>query len=115
MGTYNLPRNVKGEGRILFIFTRKSIMYTGAAALIGAIFYLILSFMGQKIAGFVVLGIFALIGFIIGTFKMPDLGALKVSRIVGGENLDDIIKRFIIFKKKHNKIYMYEEDETNDK
>lgn len=23
MGTYNLPRNVKGEGRILFVFTGK--------------------------------------------------------------------------------------------
>ena len=27
MGTYNLPRNVKGEGRILFVFTGKSFIY----------------------------------------------------------------------------------------
>ena len=25
MGTYNVPRNVKGEGRILFIFSTKSL------------------------------------------------------------------------------------------
>ena len=28
MGTYNVPRNVKGEGRILFIFTTKSLIYS---------------------------------------------------------------------------------------
>ena len=28
MGTYNLPRNVKGEGRILFIFSSKALIYT---------------------------------------------------------------------------------------
>lgn len=42
MGTYNVPRNVKGEGRILFIFSTKSIIYTAVAGAIGLIFYLIL-------------------------------------------------------------------------
>lgn len=28
MGTYYIPRNVKGEGRILFIFSGKSMIYT---------------------------------------------------------------------------------------
>ena len=31
MGTYYLPRNVKGENRILFIFTTKSLIWTVAA------------------------------------------------------------------------------------
>ena len=38
MGTYNLPRNVKGEGRILFIFTGKSFIYAIAGGGIGLIF-----------------------------------------------------------------------------
>ena len=42
MGTYNLPRNVKGEGRILFIFTGKSMIYTVVAGGIGLLFYFIL-------------------------------------------------------------------------
>ena len=37
MGTYNLPRNVKGENRILFIFSTKSLIYTVVAAGIGLI------------------------------------------------------------------------------
>ena len=41
MGTYNLPRNVKGEGRILFIFTTKSLIYSAVGVGVGLIFYLI--------------------------------------------------------------------------
>lgn len=41
MGTYNIPRNVKGEGRILFVFSGKSLIYTviGGAIRITTIFY----------------------------------------------------------------------------
>ena len=28
MGTYNLPRDVKGEGRILFVFSTKALIYS---------------------------------------------------------------------------------------
>ena len=28
MGTYYLPRNTKGEGRILYIFSTKALIYT---------------------------------------------------------------------------------------
>ena len=41
MGTYNVPRNVKGEGRILFIFTPKSLIYTVIGVAIGLLFYFI--------------------------------------------------------------------------
>ena len=41
MGTYNVPRNVKGEGRILFIFTTKSLIYSAVGVGVGLIFYLI--------------------------------------------------------------------------
>lgn len=41
MGTYNIPRNVKGEGRILFVFSGKSLIYTvvGGAIRFTTIFY----------------------------------------------------------------------------
>ena len=34
MGTYNIPRNVKGEGRILYIFSTKALMYTFFGAIL---------------------------------------------------------------------------------
>ena len=35
MGTYNLPRNVKGEGRILFVFSTKALIYSTIGAVAG--------------------------------------------------------------------------------
>lgn len=110
MGTYNLPRNVKGEGRILFIFTGKSMLYTVGAGVIGLVFYFIFSWMQMTFVGIVIMAFFALIGFIIGTFKMPDLAKFKFSQKTGGENLDDVIKRAIKFKSKGKKIYVYKEE-----
>ena len=39
MGTYMIPRNTKGEGRILFIFSTKALIYTVVGGLIGMPFY----------------------------------------------------------------------------
>ena len=41
--SYYVPSNkLKGENRILYIFTGKSLIYTFVGALIGIIFYLLL-------------------------------------------------------------------------
>ncbi len=45
---------------------------------------------------------------------MPDSGALKVTRLVGGENIDDVILRYIKFKQKKNKIYITKEEDIID-
>ena len=115
MGTYNLPRNVKGEGRILFIFTGKSMIYTVVGGGIGLFFYFILSLFGWNTAGLIVTLVFALIGFSIGTFKVPNLAKFEFTKKTGGENIDDIIKRAIKFKTKGKKIYIYREEEEDGK
>ena len=58
-----------------------------------------------KIIGIIILALFALAGFIIGTFKMPKMDSFKVTRKTGGENLDDVIKRAVLFKRKGNRIW----------
>ena len=93
MGTYNLPRNVKGEGRILFVFTGKSFIYAIVGGGIGLLFYWIFSLVGLNIVGISITVLLALVGFAIGTFKMPEISGVGFTKKVGGENLDDIIKR----------------------
>lgn len=117
MGTYNLPRNVKGEGRILFIFTTKSLIYSAIGAGVGLIFYLIFKIMKMGLVGVISVAFCALIGYGIGMLKVPNIGFLKATKVVAGENLDDVIKRAIKFKQKKNKIYIYDdkEERTNDK
>lgn len=107
MGTYNLPRNVKGEGRILFIFSTKALIYALAGIGIGLPFYFILNAFGLLIIGIIVLAFFGLIGFSIATFKVPNSNAFKITKEAGGENIDEVIKRYIKFKLAKNKVYMY--------
>lgn len=114
MGTYNIPRNVKGEGRILFVFSTKSLIYTTIAGVVGLPFYFLFSALKMTIIGIVVVALFALIGFLIGTFKFPELGAFKFTKTVGGENIDDIIKRAIKFRKNGKRIYLYTKEEEKN-
>ena len=107
MGPYNLPRNVKGEGRILFIFSTKALIYTTIGAGIGVLLNILFSIFGIGVVGVICIILFALIGFAIGTLKVPDTTAFEMTKKTGGENVDDVLKRLIKFKMKKNKIYTY--------
>ena len=81
--------------------------------LIGLIVYAVNIVQSPKIAK--ECGLYALIGFIIGTLKVPNIEKFEFSKKTGGENLDDVIKRAIKFKTKGKKIYIYKEEEKNAK
>ncbi len=106
MGTYDLPRNVKGEGKILFIFSKKAMVYTAIGAGIGLIFYLIFSLLEMDIVGIIIVAVLGLIGFIIGTFKIPRTNSFEFTKNTGGEDIDDVIRRAIKFKLKKKRIYV---------
>ena len=106
MGTYYIPRNYKGETRLLYIFSIKSLITTAIGAFIGLIFYFILSVVGLKTIGLIVLAIFAVIGYCVGALKIPTIVGLPVTKKIGGESISDIIIRYIKFKK-NRKIYTY--------
>ena len=62
------------------------------------------------IIAIITLIIYLLLGFSIGTFKIPDSSAFKFTQKTGGENIDDVIKRAIMFRiKNKNKVYIYKE------
>ena len=99
MGTYTIPRNLKGETRLLLIFSIKSLITTAIGAVIGALFYLIIAKgFGQNTAGLIILGIFGLIGFGVGTIKIPTISGLPITKKIGGESIDEIIIRLFKFR-----------------
>jgi hypothetical protein len=110
MGTYYIPRNYKGETRLLYIFSIKSLITTAIGAFIGFIFYLIFASVGLKIPGLIILALWALIGYAIGALKIPTIVGLPVTKKIGGESISDIIIRYIKFKK-NRKIYTYTKEE----
>ena len=111
MGTHMIPRNTKGEGRILFIFSTKALIYTVVGGAAGLPFFWICKLFKFKIInpGVFIIAVLAFLGFLIGTIKVPSTEKFKATRTVGGENLDDIIFRYIKFKRKKNKIYIAKE------
>lgn len=114
MQVHEIPRDYKGEGRLLYIFSMKGLMYTAIGAVPGIIINFILGLFGISTIGIIITVIFAVIGFVIGTCKMPDTRKFKITEKTGGENIDDVIKRLIKFKQKKNKIYVYQKEETKD-
>ncbi|MBR3254879.1 MAG: PrgI family protein [Clostridia bacterium] len=114
MQTYEIPRNYKGEGRILYIFSTKALIYTAIGVGIGLIFYFILNIIGLSILGIIISILFGVIGFSIATFKVPDSKKFKITEKTGGENIDTVILRYIKFKQKKNRIYVNIKEETKD-
>jgi hypothetical protein len=110
MGTYQIPRNYRGETRLLYIFTIKSLITTLVGAGIGAIFWLIFSIIGLAKVGLIILAIFALLGYVAGAFKIPTIVGLPVTKKIGGESIYEIVLRYIKFNK-NRKIYVNTKEE----
>ncbi len=84
MGTYYIPRNLRGETRIFYIFTVKSLITAVIGALIGVIFYFIIGIIiGEKTVGAIILGICAIIGWAIGALKIPTISGLPFTKNIG--------------------------------
>ncbi len=111
MGTYNLPRNVKGEGRILFIFSTKGLITTCIGGAIGLFFFMIFNMLKLRMVGIVITLICAAIGYAIGMLKVPNTNGMEITRKTGGENIDDVILRYIKFKSNKKKYYVYTKEE----
>ena len=107
-GSYYVPRSVKGESRLLNIFTIKSFAVTLAFGLVGVLIYFILkSFIDIGIVGaIIIIGIFAAIGYALASVTIPDVPIMGPLRKAGGENIGAMILRAISFKGKR-KIYIY--------
>ena len=83
-------------------------------AFVGFLINIPFSKLGFKMIGWIIIGIFALVGFAIGTFKVPRIESISFTRHTAGENIDDVIKRAILFKLKRNKIYVYAKEEKDN-
>ena len=116
MGMYEIPRNTKGEGRILYIFSTKALIYTVAGILIGFVFKWLLGLIGGAATsaagvlngiGIALIILFGLIGFILGTFKVPQIDKFEITKKAAGVNLDTVVKEYIRFNLKKDKYYTY--------
>ena len=110
MATYQIPRNYRGESRILYIFTVKSLITTAVGAMIGSLFFLLFKKFDMTLVGVGIMAFFALIGYIVGAVKIPTIVAFPITKRIGGEPVGEIILRYIKFKK-NRKMYTYTKEE----
>jgi len=110
MATYQIPRNYGGETRILYIFSIKSLITTAIGGSIGFCFYSVFKFMALEKVAIGFLAFFALVGFGIGALKIPTIPWIPVTKKIGGEDITEIIFRYIKFKRT-KKIYIYTKEE----
>jgi len=115
MSTYLIPRNTKGENRILMIFSTKALIYTAIGIGIGFFFYMIFNTIALGFIGIILMVLLALAGFIIGTLKIPRIEKFEFTKQTAGEKIDDIILRAFKFYKDKNRIYIYKGDSKNGK
>lgn len=113
MGTYLIPRNLKGEGRILF-FSYKALIYTLIGLVPGYLLFLVIKSI-DLVTAWIVMVTLAFIGFGIGTFTIPNTKSFEVTKKAGGEKIDEIIVRYIKFRMKKNRIYIYDKKEEENK
>ena len=116
MKLHEIPRDYKGEGRILYIFTTKSFIYSVIGAGLGWLIHIILKEILKGLVKdttilLICMGIFALIGYGIASIRIPENSSVRVLKKVGGEKLDQVIIKYIKFKRKKNKIYVYTKEE----
>ena len=114
-GPYNIPRKTKGESRFFNVFSTKALIETVIFGAIGLmISYPIGALINHKVIALIVTVIFGGIGFIISSFKIPESNNFELTRKAGGEYIDQIILRYLKFKKRKNRIYTYYVDDKKD-
>lgn len=113
MATHEIPRDVKGEGRILMIFSTKSLIASCIGAALGlGIYYILNVFLGLGTIGLIIALIFAAIGYGITTLKVPESNNFEITRKTGGDRIDDVLLRALKFKQKGKRIYVYTKEEN---
>lgn len=110
MATHYIPKDMRGETRILLIFTVKSLITTAIFALIGGLFFFIFSLFEMKTLGMIILVVMSLIGYALGTIKVPRIAGWNFTKNIEGDSLDEVIVRYIKFKM-NRKQYAYTKEE----
>lgn len=107
MGTHLIPREIDGDARILLIFTPKGFLGIMIGLIPGILLHQICTAMGSTVVAWVLLGLCAGIGFVIGQVKMPESRAFDLFRKTGGEYIKNVIANYFKFQKT-KKYYIYD-------
>ncbi len=111
MATHYIPKDLRGESRILLIFSTKSLITTAIFGGIGVLLFFIFKLLNLTVVGVILLALFALIGFAFGTFKIPRITGWRFTKNIEGDSMDEVFLRFVKFRT-NKKIYTYTKEDN---
>lgn len=113
MNTYLIPREATNENRFMFL-TQEAAIFCLIGLVCGMFFVGLFTIIADlceltpiKYVGWGICGLFVLIGYCLGTFKLPESTAFDFLKKAGGESAFTILKRVLKFKR-NKKIYIFE-------
>ena len=110
MRKHEIPRKKQNETRIFVIFSIRSLISTVIGIMVGVIIGIIPLLLNFQVGMFILVGIFGLLGFIIGTFPVMYIPGVPITKEIQGEYLYNIVFRYYVFKGRRSlKIYSEEE------
>ena len=81
--TFEIPEELRASKETWFkVFTNQSLLATLAFASVGWFFKIIITACGAPLAGWVVLGLFAAVGFLLFTIRIPGTSVLRGGRLL---------------------------------
>lgn len=111
MATHYIPKDLKGETRLLIIFSVKSLITTAIFGAVGVVLYLIFSLISLRAVGIILLIVCAVFGFAFGTIKIPRITGWKFTKNIEGDSMDEVTLRYLKFKA-NRKIYSYTKEDN---
>lgn len=110
MRKHEIPRESKNEGKILYFFSGRSIITTiigmGVGLIAGYFLKVLLPTIGLPIA----VAFFGLIGFLIGTVRIPEIASFPITKSLSGMYVDEAVMKYIKFKNRRSLKVLEKED-----
>lgn len=103
--THEIPVDSKSETRLLVIFSLRALATTAIGVVVGGLLGLIFSFVSPLLI-WILMGIFGLNGFIVGTFKIPEISTIPFTKEVSGLYSYEAVFAYMKFKSRR-KLYVY--------
>lgn len=110
MRKHDIPRKKQNETRIFIIFSVRSLISTIIGVTIGAIIGIIPLLLNFQVGLFISVGIFGLVGFLVGTFPVMYIPGIPITKDIQGDYLYNIIFSYYVFKGRRS-LKMYSEEE----
>lgn len=111
MSTHYIPKDLRGETRILIIFTVKSLITTAIFGAVGLIFFLLFRALQMTMVGVIIFALLALIGYGFGTIKIPKITGMPFTKNIEGDSMDEVFLRYIKFRA-NKKVYSYTKEDN---